>query len=47
MSIAELESREIQLEAPSGLWREAWHRLVRNPGAIVGFALSWVVGLVY
>jgi peptide/nickel transport system permease protein len=39
VSVAELESREIQLEAPSGLWREAWHRLVRNPGAIVGFAL--------
>jgi peptide/nickel transport system permease protein len=39
VSVAELESREIQLEAPSGLWREAWHRIVRNPGAIVGFAL--------
>jgi peptide/nickel transport system permease protein len=39
MSIAELESREIQLEAPSGLWREAWIRLRRNPGAIIGFAL--------
>jgi peptide/nickel transport system permease protein len=39
VSVAELESREIQLEAPSGLWREAWHRLVRNPGAIVGFVL--------
>ena len=39
MSIAEAESREIQLEAPSGLWREAWSRLRRNPGAIVGFAL--------
>jgi peptide/nickel transport system permease protein len=39
MSVAELESREIQLEAPSGLWREARHRLVRNPGAIVGFVL--------
>jgi peptide/nickel transport system permease protein len=39
VSVAELESREIQLEAPSGLWREAWHRLIRNPGAIVGFAL--------
>jgi len=36
MSVAELESREIQLEAPSGLWREAWYRLRRNPGAIVG-----------
>jgi peptide/nickel transport system permease protein len=39
MSIAELESREIQLEAPQGLWAEAWHRLRRNPGAIVGFVL--------
>jgi peptide/nickel transport system permease protein len=39
VSVAELESREIQLEAPSGLWSEARHRLVRNPGAIVGFAL--------
>ena len=39
MSVAELESREIQIEQPSGLWSEAWRRLVRNPGAIVGFAL--------
>jgi peptide/nickel transport system permease protein len=39
MSVAELESREIQLEAPSGLWSEAWRRLIRNPGAIVGFVL--------
>jgi peptide/nickel transport system permease protein len=39
MSVAELESREIQLEQPSGLWSDAWRRLVRNPGAIVGFAL--------
>ncbi|MEP6979065.1 MAG: ABC transporter permease [Thermoleophilia bacterium] len=36
MSVIELESREIQFEAPSGLWREAWQRLIRNPGAIVG-----------
>jgi peptide/nickel transport system permease protein len=36
MSVAELESREIQLEAPSGLWSEAWYRLIRNPGAILG-----------
>jgi peptide/nickel transport system permease protein len=36
MSVAELEAREIQLEAPSGLWGEAWYRLVRNPGAILG-----------
>jgi len=36
MSVAELEAREIQLEGPSGLWNEAWYRLVRNPGAILG-----------
>ena len=39
MSVAQLESAEIQLEAPSGLWSDAWRRLVRNPGAIVGFVL--------
>jgi peptide/nickel transport system permease protein len=39
MSIAEAESRELQLEGPSGLWSEAWQRLRRNPGALVGFAL--------
>jgi peptide/nickel transport system permease protein len=39
VSVAEAEAREIQLEAPSGLWREAWRRLRRNPGAIVGFVL--------
>jgi peptide/nickel transport system permease protein len=36
MSVAELEAHEIQLEAPTGLWRDAFHRLVRNPGAVVG-----------
>jgi peptide/nickel transport system permease protein len=36
MSVAELEAREIQLEAPSGLWSEAWYRLIRNPTAILG-----------
>jgi peptide/nickel transport system permease protein len=39
MSVVELESREIQLEAPSGLWRDAWNRLLRNPAALIGFAL--------
>jgi peptide/nickel transport system permease protein len=45
MSVAELEAREIQLEAPSGLWSEAWYRLVRNPGAILGafFVATFVV----
>ena len=37
MSVAELEAHEIAIEAPSGLWRDAWQRLKRNPGAIVGF----------
>jgi peptide/nickel transport system permease protein len=37
MSIAEIEAREVEYEVGSGgLWREALHRLVRNPGAIVG-----------
>ena len=39
MSIAELEVKEVELEGPSGLWSEAWRRLLRNPGAIVGFVL--------
>jgi peptide/nickel transport system permease protein len=40
LSVVELESRELQLETPSGgLWREAWRRLRRNPAAIVGFAI--------
>jgi peptide/nickel transport system permease protein len=39
MSVAEIEAREIQFDAPSGLWSEAWRRLRHNPGAIVGFGL--------
>ena len=42
MSVAEVEAREIQFEAPSGLWREAFRRLMRNPSAIVGFVLVLV-----
>ena len=42
MSVAEVEAREIQFEAPSGLWREAFRRLLRNPSAIVGFVLVFV-----
>jgi peptide/nickel transport system permease protein len=43
MSVAELEAREVQLEAPTGgLWREAWARLRRNPAAIVGFVIVTV-----
>jgi peptide/nickel transport system permease protein len=49
MSVVELESREIQLEAPTGLWRDAWDRLRRNPGAIIGFffILVFVVAAVF
>ncbi|MHB1243802.1 MAG: ABC transporter permease [Gaiellaceae bacterium] len=40
MSIAEIEARGAQLEpGGSGLWRDAWSRLRRNPGALAGFAL--------
>jgi peptide/nickel transport system permease protein len=42
VSIAELEAAEVQFEAPSGLWRDAFHRLIRNPGAIVGFVVVLV-----
>jgi peptide/nickel transport system permease protein len=40
MSVVELEAREVALETPaSGLWSDAWYRLRRNPGAILGFAI--------
>jgi peptide/nickel transport system permease protein len=43
VSVAEIEARELGLEpAGGGLWRDALHRLVRNPGAIVGFVLVGV-----
>ena len=40
MSIAELESREVQLERPGGgLWADAWRRLKRDPAFWVGAGL--------
>jgi peptide/nickel transport system permease protein len=36
MSVAEIEAREIGLQAPAGLWSEAWYRLIRNPAAVLG-----------
>jgi peptide/nickel transport system permease protein len=49
VSVAELEAAEVQLEAPSGLWRDAWHRLIRNPGAIVGFIIvaAFVIAAIF
>jgi peptide/nickel transport system permease protein len=46
VSIAEMEVRELELEPTGGgLWHDALHRLVRNPGAIVGFVI--VASLVF
>jgi peptide/nickel transport system permease protein len=39
VSVAELEAAELALEGGGGLWSDAWQRLRRNPGALVGFAL--------
>lgn len=47
MSLAQLESLEIELETPTGgLWQEAWGRLRRNPGAIAGFCLVGLFTLI-
>jgi peptide/nickel transport system permease protein len=50
MSVAEAEAVQVQqLEAPAGIWREAFHRLIRNPGAIVGFlfVLVFVIAAIF
>jgi peptide/nickel transport system permease protein len=50
VSVAELEAIEIQLEAPAGgLWSEAWYRLRRNVGAIIGFVIvaAFVIAAVF
>jgi peptide/nickel transport system permease protein len=36
VSVAEAEAAELSLEDQSGLWRDAFERLRRNPGAIAG-----------
>src|SRR4051812_33674503 len=37
MSVAEIEAHELALDASTGgLWSDAWYRLIRNPGAILG-----------
>jgi peptide/nickel transport system permease protein len=40
VSIAEIEERALEQAPPqSGLWRDAWRRLRRNPGAIAGASI--------
>jgi len=47
MSVAEIEAREAQFDsAAGGLWRDAWARIRRNPGALVGFAIVGIFFLV-
>jgi peptide/nickel transport system permease protein len=47
MSVIELEARDVAIESPStGLWSDAWYRLRRNPGAIVGFVIIAMVVVV-
>ena len=47
MSVAELEARELEIQAPGvGLWGDAWSRLRRNPGAIAGFVLVGIFTLI-
>jgi peptide/nickel transport system permease protein len=51
MSVAEIESHQLELDAPSegGLWSEAVYRLSRNPSAIIGafLVLMFVVAAVF
>lgn len=42
MSVAQIQERALEEEAPSGLWREAWRRLRHNKGALVGMFLIGV-----
>jgi peptide/nickel transport system permease protein len=37
MGVVEIEAQQVPLQTtPGGLWNEAFYRLIRNPGAIVG-----------
>jgi peptide/nickel transport system permease protein len=49
MSVAEIEARELGRQAPSGLWHEAWYRLIRNPTAVLGgvFVTAFVTVAVF
>ena len=46
MGVVEIEAQQVPLQTtPGGLWGEAFHRLLRNPGAIVGAVI--VVAFVF
>ena len=51
MSVAEIESHQLELDARSGggLWSEAVYRLSRNPSAIIGafLVLMFVIAAVF
>lgn len=43
MGVVEIEAQQVPLQTtPGGLWGEALHRLLRNPGAIVGAFIVFV-----
>ena len=46
MSVAELEAREVGMDAPTGLWRDAWRRLRHDPGALFGMGMVAVFVLI-
>jgi peptide/nickel transport system permease protein len=39
VSVAEIEAADLGIEGAGGLWRDAWQRLRRNRGAIIGVVL--------
>jgi ABC-type dipeptide/oligopeptide/nickel transport system permease subunit len=46
VSIAQAEARELELEQPSGLWRDAWRRFRHNPAALIGVIIIMIFILV-
>lgn len=50
MGVVEIEAQQVPLQTtPGGLWNEAFYRLIRNPGAIVGavIVVTFVVVAVF
>jgi len=49
VSIAAAEARELAIEQPAGLWSDAFDRVKRNPGAIIGFVLilTFVIAAIF